>query len=118
MAFVSKHRTARISPTKVRPVVNQIRRRQIDQAIMLMQMSKRRGAHFVRQVLETAKANAVQHGDLSTQDAGLVAGELRRVVKEEQRLREEERRRTDAEYHTDRKKRAHDKVLPMSFSLC
>ena len=69
MAFVSKHRTARISPTKVRPVVNQIRRRQIDQAIMLMQMSKRRGAHFVRQVLETAKANAVQHGDLSTQDA-------------------------------------------------
>ena len=32
---------------------------------------------------------AVAKNDLSTQDAGLVAGELLRVVKEEQRLREE-----------------------------
>lgn len=60
MAFTNVHRSARISPTKVRPVVDLIRGKRIDTAISLMQMCKNRGAVFVEQALNAAKANADQ----------------------------------------------------------
>lgn len=69
MAFVSRHRGARISPKKARPVIDEIRGLPVDQAIVFMQLSKRRGAYFIRQVLETAKANAMEVGELTSQEA-------------------------------------------------
>ena len=51
MAFVNTHRMARISPTKVRPVVNMIRGKTVDEAISILELSHRRGASMVRLAL-------------------------------------------------------------------
>mgnify|MGYP000203352222 CR=1 FL=1 len=57
MAFTNVHRSAQISPTKVRKIVDLIRGKRIDVAISLMQMCKNRGAVFVEQALNAARAN-------------------------------------------------------------
>ena len=69
MAFVSKHRGARISPKKARLVVDLVRGKAVDDAIVIMQMSKKRGAYYLKSVLESAKANAIDKGELSSTDA-------------------------------------------------
>lgn len=69
MAYMSKHRGARISPKKARPVIDLVRGKGVDEAIVAMSMCKKRGAYYIRHVLETAKANAVFHGELSSSDA-------------------------------------------------
>lgn len=60
MAFTSTHKTARISPTKVRGVINLIRGKRVDEALAILQTSPRRGAMFVKAVVESARANADQ----------------------------------------------------------
>ncbi len=60
MAYTNVHRGARISPTKVRPVIDQIRGKRIDEAITLMQLSKKRAAVYINQALGAARANADQ----------------------------------------------------------
>jgi large subunit ribosomal protein L22 len=60
MPFVNTHKTARISPLKVRPVAALIQGKPIDQALAILQMSKRRGAMFLAQSLKAAIANADQ----------------------------------------------------------
>lgn len=60
MAFTNIHRGARISPTKVRPVARLIQGKPIDKAVTILEMSKRRGAVFLKQALLAAKANADQ----------------------------------------------------------
>lgn len=60
MAYQCTHYGARISPSKVRPVVNLIRGKRIDQAVVLLELSKKRGAKFVLETLKSAKANADQ----------------------------------------------------------
>jgi large subunit ribosomal protein L22 len=69
MAYSNVHRGARISPTKVRPVVNQIRGKSLDEALTLMTMSKRRAAVFIKAALNAARANAVDAGELSSAQA-------------------------------------------------
>lgn len=59
-AFQNIHRGARISPTKVRPVLNLIRGRDINEALAILEHSPRRGAVFIRQALLAAQANADQ----------------------------------------------------------
>jgi len=49
-----------MSPTKVRPVIQMILGKRIDEAFAILQVSKRRGAVFVRQALLAAQANADQ----------------------------------------------------------
>lgn len=58
MPYTNVHRGARISPSKVRPVITQIRGKRLDEAVTLMAMSKKRAAVYIRQALLAAKANA------------------------------------------------------------
>ena len=58
MEFTAKHRFARISPTKVRPVGDLIKGRSVNDALALLQFARRRGAYFVNKVLRSAVANA------------------------------------------------------------
>ncbi len=60
MPYTNVHRMARISPTKVRPVIDQIRNKPIDVALSLMEVSKRRAAVMVRNGLLAARENANQ----------------------------------------------------------
>jgi len=60
MPYVNVHRGARISPTKVRLVARLIKDKPIDEAVAILQMSKRRGAAFLKDALLAAKANADQ----------------------------------------------------------
>ncbi len=60
MAFTSKHRMARISPTKARPVIDMIRGKSVEEASVILQMSKRRAAVLIKAVLDAAVANADQ----------------------------------------------------------
>lgn len=60
MPYTNTHRGARISPTKVRPVINEIRGKSVDEALMVLEMSKRRASVFIKNGLEAAVANADQ----------------------------------------------------------
>lgn len=60
MAYSNTHRGARISPTKVRPLVNLIRGKTFESAMMQLDLSKRRGAVFIKAALKAAYANADQ----------------------------------------------------------
>ena len=58
MAFKAMHRYARISPRKVRLVLDLIRGRDVDDALALLKFSKKRGAVLVDKVVRSAVANA------------------------------------------------------------
>lgn len=60
MPYRNTHYGARISMTKVRPVINLIRGKRIDEADTLLRHKKNRAAVFIRQCLLAAKANADQ----------------------------------------------------------
>ena len=60
MAFTSTHRNARISPLKVRQVVNLIRHKPAADAVTTLELSKLRAALFVKTTLLAAIANADQ----------------------------------------------------------
>lgn len=60
MAYTSKYRMARISPTKARLVMDLIKGKPVDEATIILQMSKRRGAVMIKGVLDAAIANADQ----------------------------------------------------------
>ena len=58
MAWKAVHRYARISPTKVRPVVDLIRGRDVNDAMNILQFTPNRAATMVRKALASAIANA------------------------------------------------------------
>jgi len=58
MAWKATHRFARISPTKVRPVVDLIRGRDVDEALNILKFTPNRAAGIVRKALTSAVANA------------------------------------------------------------
>jgi len=58
MEFVARHRFARISPYKVRLVLDLIRGKPVNEALTVLETSRKRGAVFVRKVLRSAIANA------------------------------------------------------------
>ena len=60
MAYQAIHYGARISPTKARPVIDMIRGKRLDEAVVTLSMSKKRAARFILAVLNSAKANADQ----------------------------------------------------------
>jgi large subunit ribosomal protein L22 len=57
-AFTAKHRFARIAPRKARLVMDLIRGRKVDDALALLQFSKKRAAVLIDQVVRSAVANA------------------------------------------------------------
>ena len=62
MAYKAIHRFARIAPRKARLVAALIRGRQVDDAMIQLELSKKRGAWFLKSVLKSAIANA-EEGD-------------------------------------------------------
>jgi len=70
-AYTSKHRFARISPRKVRLVVDLIRGKPLPAAYRILQHTPKRGAMFVDKVLRSAWANA-EAQDVSADEADYV----------------------------------------------
>lgn len=58
MSFKSKHRYARISPRKVRPLADLIRGKFVDEALDILKYQPHRGARMLERVVKTALANA------------------------------------------------------------
>lgn len=58
MAWKAVHRFARISPPKVRLIVDLIRGRDVNEAMNILQFTPNRAAYLVRKVLTSAVANA------------------------------------------------------------
>ena len=60
MPYTNIHRGARISPTKARPVADLIRGKSVDEALTLLEVSKKRAAVFIKSALLAAQNNADQ----------------------------------------------------------
>jgi len=60
MPYTNVHRGARISPTKVRPVAALVRGKPLEEALMVLETSKKRAAVFLKAALLAARANADQ----------------------------------------------------------
>jgi len=58
MAFSAKHKNARISPRKVRPMADLIRGKFADEALDILQFHPNRGARMLEKVLRSALGNA------------------------------------------------------------
>ncbi|SIO17119.1 50S ribosomal protein L22 [Salinivibrio sp. ES.052] len=58
MEAIAKHRFARISPQKARLVADQVRGKDVAQALELLTFSDKKAADLVKKVLESAIANA------------------------------------------------------------
>jgi large subunit ribosomal protein L22 len=58
MAYVAKHRFARIAPRKARLIMDLIRGRDVDDAIAMLKFSKQRASGLVEKVIRSAVANA------------------------------------------------------------
>ncbi|MFO0874991.1 MAG: 50S ribosomal protein L22 [Phycisphaerales bacterium] len=61
MSYIATHRFARIAPRKARLVADMIRGMDIDAALTALQMCKKRGAYYMRGVLQSAIANAEEN---------------------------------------------------------
>ncbi len=57
MAYKAKHNFARIAPRKARLVMDLIRGRDVDDALGLLQFSKKRAAVYIAKVIKSAVAN-------------------------------------------------------------
>ena len=64
MPYTNVHRSARISPTKARLVADMIRGKSVEQAMIILEMSKKRAAVFIKSALRAATENADQVGEL------------------------------------------------------
>ena len=58
MAWLAKHRFARIAPRKVRGVADMIRKRDLQDALNLLKLTHKRAAVFIEKVVASAAANA------------------------------------------------------------
>lgn len=65
--FRASHRFARIAPRKARLVADLIRGKRVDEAMTLLEFSKKRGAYYLKNVLKSAIANAEENdADVTT----------------------------------------------------
>ncbi|KXF80883.1 50S ribosomal protein L22 [Enterovibrio sp. ZSDZ35] len=58
MEAIAKHRFARISPQKARLVADQVRGKNVAQALEILTFSDKKAADLIKKVLESAIANA------------------------------------------------------------
>ena len=73
MAFIAKHRFARISPRKARLLMNLIRGRDVDDALTLLRFSKQRASGMIEKVVRSAVANATEQEVAAHRNALFVA---------------------------------------------
>ena len=64
MEVSAKHKGARLSAQKARLVADQIRGRQVGDALDTLSFSNKKGAHLLKKVLESAIANAENNHQL------------------------------------------------------
>ncbi|MBV8606442.1 MAG: 50S ribosomal protein L22, partial [Singulisphaera sp.] len=60
--YTAKHRFARISVRKVRPLLDLVRGKYADDAMDLLKFMPHRGARLIEKVLKSAMANAEDRG--------------------------------------------------------
>ncbi len=58
MAYKAKHKGARISPRKVRPLADMVRGKFVDEALDILRYQPQRGARMLEHVIKSALANA------------------------------------------------------------
>ena len=58
MAYVAKHRFARIAPRKARLIMDLVRGRDVDDAITMLRFAKQRASGMIEKVIRSAVANA------------------------------------------------------------
>jgi len=61
-------RYVRISPQKVRRVIDQVRGKQVDEALNILRFMPQKGARIVAKTIESAIANAEENFGLSRED--------------------------------------------------
>jgi large subunit ribosomal protein L22 len=54
------HKYVRVSPTKARRVMDEVRGRYVDEALAILQFLPNRAAHYVRKLVKSAAANAFE----------------------------------------------------------
>ena len=77
MPYTAKHRFARISPTKVRPIARLIKGMPVPKALETLHFSPKRGAKMLEKVLRSAVANAgveAEPDEMFVQDARVDGG--------------------------------------------
>lgn len=57
MAYTAKHNFARIAPRKARLVMDLIRGREVDDALAMLQFSRKRASVYIAKVIKSAVAN-------------------------------------------------------------
>jgi large subunit ribosomal protein L22 len=72
MAYLAKHRFARIAPRKARRLMDLIRGRDVDDAISLLRFSKQRASVLIEKVVRSAVANAAEQ-DVQARNALFVS---------------------------------------------
>lgn len=60
MAYVAKHRYARIAPRKARLLADMVRGRKVEDALTMLQFAKQRASGMIAQVIKSAAANATE----------------------------------------------------------
>lgn len=73
MEVTAKHNGARISAQKARLVTNQIRGKQVDEALQILSYSPKKAAHLVKKVLESAIANAEHNNGFDIDELKIAA---------------------------------------------
>jgi len=82
MEFKACKKYARISATKVRPVVDLIRGMPVNEALEVLRYNRRRGARFVDRVVRSAMASASEDGGVDVDT--LYASHITVVLDEEE----------------------------------
>lgn len=62
MAYTARHKNARISATKVRPLADLVRGKRVDDALAILRFQPHRGARMLEKVIKSAFANAEDRG--------------------------------------------------------
>ena len=85
--FTARHRGARISPTKARPVMDLVRNKPVQTALDILEYEPRRAAPMIKKVIRSAMANASNDLDVNlsklvvvdarVDGAGLLSGRTR-----------------------------------------
>ena len=64
----SVHRYARISPTKVRLVAQQIRQKKVGDALNILTFSNKKSSYLIKKVLNSAISNAENNNNMDIDD--------------------------------------------------